>query len=85
MLLAEFKPTPERHNDERHAERGSIMQQDAAAQDKKQQFDAAQNTEKLLTQERMKTLDLTVETARLKKEQAESAIRLQNEVQRSLN
>ena len=61
------------------------MQQDAAAQDKKQQFDAAQNTEKLLTQERMKTLDLTVETARLKKEQAESAIRLQNEVQRSLN
>jgi len=61
------------------------LQQDAAAQDKKQQFDAAQNTEKLLTQERMKTLDLTVETARLKKEQAESAIRLQNEVQRSLN
>lgn len=61
------------------------MQQDAAAQDKKQQFDAAQDTEKLLTQERMKTLDLTVETARLKKEQAESAIRLQNEVQRSLN
>ena len=61
------------------------MQQDSAAQDKKQQFDAAQNTEKLLTQERMKTLDLTVETARLKKEQAESAIRLQNEVQRSLN
>lgn len=61
------------------------LQQDAAAQDKKQQFDAAQNTEKLLTQERMKTLDLTVETARLKKEQAESAIRLQNEIQRSLN
>ena len=61
------------------------LQQDSAAQDKKQQFDAAQNTEKLLTQERMKTLDLTVETARLKKEQAESAIRLQNEVQRSLN
>ena len=63
----------------------SQLQQDALEQDKKQQFDAAQNTEKLLTQERMKTLDLTVETARLKKEQAESAIRLQNEVQRSLN
>jgi hypothetical protein len=63
----------------------SQLQQDAIEQDKKQQFDAAQNTEKLLTQERMKTLDLTVETARLKKEQAESAIRLQNEVQRSLN
>ena len=63
----------------------SQLQQEALEQDKKQQFDAAQNTEKLLTQERMKTLDLTVETARLKKEQAESAIRLQNEVQRSLN
>ena len=51
----------------------------------KQQFEAAQNTEKLLTEERLKTLDLTVDAARLKKEQGESAIALQNELQRNLN
>jgi hypothetical protein len=61
------------------------MQQDMAEQDKKQQFEAAQNTEKLLTEERLKTLDLTVDAARLKKEQGESAIALQNELQRNLN
>ena len=61
------------------------MQQQAAEDEKERQFKAAQNTEKLLTEERMKTLDLTVETARLKKEQSESAVRLQNEVQRNLN
>jgi hypothetical protein len=61
------------------------MQQQAAEDEKERQFKTAQNTEKLLTEERMKTLDLTVETARLKKEQSESAVRLQNEVQRNLN
>jgi hypothetical protein len=63
----------------------SQMQQDMVEQDKKQQFEAAQNTEKLLTEERLKTLDLTVDAARLKKEQGESAIALQNELQRNLN
>jgi hypothetical protein len=60
------------------------MQQKAAEQDKKQQFEAAMNAEDNLTKERMQTLDLTVEAARLKKEQGESAIALQNEVQRNL-
>lgn len=61
------------------------MAQDVQEQQKKQQFDAAQNTEKLLTEERIKTIDFTIEAARLKKEQGESAIALQNELQRNLN
>jgi uncharacterized protein YeeX (DUF496 family) len=60
------------------------MQQKMAEQDKKQQFEAAMNAEDNLTKERMQTLDLTVEAARLKKEQGESAIALQNEIQRNL-
>ena len=42
----------------------------------------AMNTENNLTKERMETLDLTLETAKLKREQGESAIALQNAVQR---
>lgn len=61
------------------------MAQDQNDQIRQDQFKAAMNTENNLTQERMKTLDLTVEAARLKKEQAQSAIDLQNELQRSLN
>jgi len=61
------------------------MAQDVQEQQKKQQFDAAQNTEKLLTEERIKTIDFTIEAARLKREQGESAIALQNELQRNLN
>ena len=61
------------------------MAQDVQEADKKQQFQAAQNTEKLLTDERIKTLDLTLEAAKLKKEQSDSAIALQNELQRNLN
>ncbi len=61
------------------------MQQRAQQNQREEQFKAAMNTEDNLVQERMKTLDLTVEAARLKKEQAQSAIELQNELQRNLN
>jgi hypothetical protein len=44
----------------------------------------AMNTEDNLTKERMDTLDLTLEAAKLKKEQGESVIALQNAVQRGL-
>ena len=64
----------------KHAE----MQNKNAQAAQKEQFDAAMNTENNLTNERMKTLDLTLEAARLKKEQGESAIALQDEVQRNL-
>jgi hypothetical protein len=42
------------------------------------------NTENNLTKERMDTLDLTLEAAKLKKEQAESVTTLQEAVQRGL-
>jgi hypothetical protein len=42
------------------------------------------NTENNLTKERMGTLDLTLEAARLRKEQGESAVALQEAVQRGL-
>ena len=61
------------------------MAQDQGDQNRQDQFKAAMNTENNLTKERMKTLDLTVEAARLKKEQSQSAIDLQNELQRNLN
>ena len=44
----------------------------------------AMNAENNLTEERMKTLDLTVEAEKLKREQGESAIALQQAVQRDL-
>lgn len=60
------------------------MQNKNAQTEKKEQFDAAMNTENNLTKERIETLGLTIDAARLKKEQGESAIALQDEVQRSL-
>jgi hypothetical protein len=62
----------------------SKMAQDQQDMTKEMQFKAAMNTENNLTEERMKTLDLTVEAAKLKKEQSQSAIELQNELQRNL-
>jgi hypothetical protein len=60
------------------------MAQDQQDQNRQDQFKAAMNTENNLTKERMQTLDLTVEAAKLKREQSESAIDLQNELQRNL-
>jgi len=60
------------------------MQQKQVAQQQEQQFKAAMNAENNLTKERIDTLDLTLEAARLKKEQGESAIALQDVIQRNL-
>ena len=60
------------------------MAQDQQDQNRQDQFKAAMNTENNLTKERMQTLDLTVEAAKLKREQSQSAIDLQNELQRNL-
>jgi len=60
------------------------MAQDVTEQDKKQQFEVAMNAEDNLTEERMKTLQMTVEAARVKAEQEQTAIDLQNAVQRNL-
>jgi hypothetical protein len=53
-------------------------------EDKKLQFEAAMNVEDNLTRERIETVDQTIEAARLKKEQGESALALQQTVQRNL-
>ena len=58
--------------------------QDIQEQQRKEQFEAAMNTENNLTDERMKTLGLTVEAARLKHEQSQTATDLQDVLQRNL-
>jgi len=60
------------------------MQQKDARENKAEQFKAAMNAENNLTEERMKTLDLSVEAARLKREQQETAVKLNESVQRRL-
>jgi hypothetical protein len=60
------------------------MQQKQMEQQQKMQFEAAMNAENNLTKERIDTLDLTLEAAKLKKEQGESALALQEEIQRNL-
>jgi len=60
------------------------MQQKDMRENKAEQFKAAMNAENNLTEERMKTLDLSVEAARLKREQQETAVKLNESVQRRL-
>lgn len=60
------------------------MQMDAKDSADDREVRVAMNTENNLTKERMDTLDLTLEAAKLKKEQAESVTALQNAVQRGL-
>jgi hypothetical protein len=61
------------------------MALDVGEQRRKEQFEALMNTEDNLTEERMKTLDLTLEAAKLRKEQEQSVTDLQNVLQRGLN
>ena len=60
------------------------MQAKAQQDDKKLQADIAMNAENNLTQERIKTAELTVDEVRLQKEQEDTAIKLQNVTQRNL-
>ena len=52
--------------------------------DKDRQVDVAMNTENNLTQERMKAADMTVDEVRLRQEQQETAIQLNNQIQSDL-
>ncbi len=63
------------------AQKMQLDTQDSASD---REVKVAMNTENNLTKERMDTLDLTLEAAKLKKEQGESVIALQNAVQRGL-
>jgi hypothetical protein len=60
------------------------MQAKQAREDKDLQARIAMNAENNLTQERIKTAELTVDEVRLQKEQEDTAIKLQNVTQRNL-
>lgn len=60
------------------------LQADIEEKDKKRQVDVAMNAENNLTQERIKTAELTVDEIRLQREQEQTAIKLQNLTQRNL-
>jgi hypothetical protein len=60
------------------------LQADIEEKDKKRQVDVAMNAENNLTQERIKTAELTVDELRLQREQEQTAIKLQNITQRNL-
>ena len=60
------------------------LQADIEEKDKKRQVDIAMNAENNLTQERIKTAELTVDELRLQREQEQTAIKLQNVTQRNL-
>jgi hypothetical protein len=60
------------------------IQADQTERSQAHQIDAAMNAENNLTQERMKTAQLTVDEIRLRKEQEQTAMKLQHETQRQL-
>jgi hypothetical protein len=60
------------------------LQADEANKDKDRQVKIAMNAEDNLTQERIKTAELTVDEAKLRKEQEETAIKLNQMTQRNL-
>ena len=60
------------------------LQADEANRDKDRQVKIAMNAEDNLTQERIKTAELTVDEAKLRKEQEETAIKLNQMTQRNL-
>ena len=60
------------------------LQADITDKQQQRQMEAAMNAEDNLTDERMKTAELTVDELRLRKEQEQTALSLQHQVQRNL-
>ena len=60
------------------------LQNDITQEDKDRQVKIAMNAENNLTQERLKTAELTVDELRLRKEQNETALKLNETTQRNL-
>lgn len=60
------------------------LQQEDTAEQRKEQIQAAMNSEDNLTEERIRTLQLSLDAAKVKKEQEESAIALNENVQKNL-
>jgi hypothetical protein len=63
---------------------GQKLQAEMAQKDKDRQIKIAINSEDNLTTERMKTADLTLDEVKLRQEQEQTAIKLQNVTQRNL-
>jgi hypothetical protein len=60
------------------------LQNDMTQDEKDREVKIAMNAENNLTTERLKTAELTVDELRLRKEQEQTAIKLQNVTQRNL-
>jgi hypothetical protein len=60
------------------------LQKDIMQEDKDRDVKIAMNAENNLTAERIKTAEITVDELRLRKEQEQTALKLQNEAQRNL-
>jgi hypothetical protein len=60
------------------------LQADMAEKETQRQTNVAMNAENNLTQERIKTAELTVDELRLRKEQEQTVLKLQQETQRNL-
>ena len=94
QIMAQFKPAPAPMDGEAQAvlqaslaeteRRKARDQADIALKQKDQEIKVAMNAENNLTKERMKTADLTVEEVRLKEEQEQTALKLNEETQRNL-
>ena len=60
------------------------MQAEDARENRRLQVEVAMNAEDLLTQERMKSAELTVDEAKLRREQEQTALKLNQVTQRNL-
>jgi len=92
-MMAQFAPKPPVDPESQAVLQASMAetqrraardQQEMALKQKDQEIDVAMNVEKLLTQERMKTADLSVEEAKLKREQERTVLDLNQATQRNL-
>jgi len=92
-MMAQFAPKPPVDPESQAVLQASMAEtQRRAARDgvemelkkKDQEIDVAMNVENLLTQERMKTADLSVEEAKLKREQERTVLDLNQATQRNL-
>jgi len=94
QVMQQFAPPPPPMDGEAQAvlqasmaetqRRAARDQQDMEQKDKDLQARIAMNAENNLTKERMMTADLTVEEAKLQREQEQTALKLQNTTQRNL-
>jgi len=93
QMMAQFAPKPPVDAESQAVLQASMAEtQRRTARDqvemelkkKDQEIDVAMNVEKLLTQERMKTADLSVEEAKLKREQEQTVLELNQATQRNL-